>query len=66
MGIIKFIPYIYLVAAAFFLYDGIDKLNSGEGNYWMSLILAAVATFMFFFRLRFAKKFEERRRNPNQ
>ena len=64
MSILKYTPYTYLIVAAFFIYDGIDKYNEGLSNYWLSFLLAALAVFMFYFRRRFAKKFEERNRQP--
>jgi positive regulator of sigma E activity len=64
MSILKYTPYIYLIVAAFFIYDGIDKYNSAISNYWLSFLLTALAIFMFYFRRRFAKKFEERNRQP--
>ncbi|TYA92356.1 hypothetical protein [Seonamhaeicola marinus] len=51
--------YVYLVFAGLFLYDGISKLTNGENGY-LSLGLAALAIFMFFFRRKFSKKFQDR------
>jgi uncharacterized membrane protein len=56
----KIFQYAYLVFAVLFLYDAITKyLNSGMVAY-TSILLAALAVFMFFFRSKFAKKFEKR------
>ena len=63
MNYLKFTPYIYLIFGLFFAYDGITKINSGE-SYWMSFLVAGLAFFMFFFRKRFAKKFEDRSKGP--
>lgn len=62
MNYLKYTQYVYLVFSAFFIYDGVMKLNSGESP-WVSFIIAAVALFMFFFRRNFAKKFENRNKN---
>ncbi|MEC5164983.1 putative membrane protein [Flavobacterium sp. PL11] len=62
MNYLKFTQYVYLVFGAYFVYDGITKLNNPAlgGSPWLSFIIAAVAVFMFFFRRKFAKKFEDR------
>ncbi|WP_223551088.1 hypothetical protein [Aestuariivivens sp. NBU2969] len=52
----KFFQYAYLIFAILFIYDAINKyVNEGVVAY-TSLLLAATAVFMFFFRRRFAKK----------
>ena len=52
----KFFQYAYLIFAVLFIYDAINKyVNEGVVAY-TSLLLAATAVFMFFFRRRFAKK----------
>jgi hypothetical protein len=45
------------------VYDAISKWNDGTDKPWLSVMLAALAFFMFFFRTYFAKKFDDR--NPN-
>jgi hypothetical protein len=63
MKIFKFFQYAYLLFAIIFLYDVISKyLDSGDIDY-MSLLLAGAAVFMFFFRKRFNKKFENKEGN---
>lgn len=62
MNYLKYTQYIYLVFGALFIYVGITKINTPESP-WLSFIIAAVAVFMFFFRRKFAKKFED---NSNQ
>ncbi len=53
----KIFQYAYLVFAALFIYDAIAKyVNAGEIVY-PSILLAALAIFMFFFRRKFSKKF---------
>lgn len=56
MKIVKFFQYAYLIFAALFIYDAIT--NWGQGRAYGSLLLAATAIFMFFFRRRFNKRFD--------
>ena len=60
MNYLKYTPYAYLLAAGFFIFDAITKLNEGSSQYWISLLLAAIAVFVFFFRKRYARRFAER------
>lgn len=62
MNYLKFTQYVYLVFGAYFIYTGITQWQSGE-NPWLSFIIAALAIFMFFFRRKFAKKFEDNNKN---
>lgn len=62
MGYLKYTQYVYLVFAIYFIYDGITKLNAGNDTPWLSFLIAGMAIFMFFFRRKFAKKYED----PNQ
>ena len=59
MGYFKLIPYLFLVFATLFLIDGIVRLNNGE-NPVISFLFTGVAIFMFFFRRKYYKKFENR------
>ena len=60
MKFIKFFQYAYLFFAILFLYDLVAKyMKSGEIAY-MSLILGLTAVFMFFFKKKFNKKFDNR------
>lgn len=45
------------------VYDAVTKWNE-DPKPWLSVVLAGLAFFTFFFRSKFAKKFEDRR-NPN-
>lgn len=45
----KYTPYLYLVAALFFVFDGIMRIQEGKAPY-ISFVFVAVAVFMFFFR----------------
>lgn len=63
MNLLKYTQYAYLVAGILFLVDGTMKLNSGESNAYIILGLGVVAIGMFFFRRKFAKKFDEKNNN---
>ena len=60
MNYLKYTPYAYLLAAAFFLYDAFAKYTDNDNSYLISLLFATIAVFVFLFRKRYAKKFEER------
>ncbi|WP_369997168.1 hypothetical protein [Winogradskyella sp.] len=60
MKILKLFQFAYLIFAALFLWDVISNWNVDRSRSYMSLFFAALAIFMFFFRKRFAKKFEDR------
>ena len=64
MNYLKFTQYVYLGFGAYFIQDGITKLNdSNLGSPWLSFIIAGLAVFMYFFRRKFAKKFDDRNKN---
>ncbi|WP_027137205.1 hypothetical protein [Gaetbulibacter saemankumensis] len=56
----KIFQYAYLVFAALFLYDGISKLSDGTHGAYVSFGLAALAVFMYFFRRKFRKKYDNK------
>jgi hypothetical protein len=58
MNYLKYTQYVYLIFGAYFVYDGFSKMNAGDDTPWLSFIIAGLAFFMFFFRRKFAKKFE--------
>ncbi|KFF07064.1 hypothetical protein [Flavobacterium reichenbachii] len=60
MGYLKYTQYVYILFAAYFVYDGFTKLSEGNDTSTLSFIIAGMAVFMFFFRRRFVKKFDER------
>ncbi len=66
MNYLKYTQYVYLLAAAFFLYDGVSKYNSADESPWFSLVLGVVSLFMFFFRRKFAKKFDNYDQNKDK
>lgn len=59
MGYLKVVAYIYLVAAIYLLGDAIWRVTNGD-NAVISFVLSGLAFFMFFFRLRFSKKFQDK------
>ncbi|MBT8260750.1 MAG: hypothetical protein HKO92_03600 [Flavobacteriaceae bacterium] len=60
MKLLKILQYVYLFFFVFFLYDAIANWNSEKGIPYLSLGLAAMALFMFFFRRKYRKRFEDR------
>jgi hypothetical protein len=64
MKYLKFTSYAYLAVALFSLYDGIMKWDDQAQGPWLSFGIAAVCVFMFFFRAKYSKRFEDR--NSNQ
>ncbi|GGG40719.1 hypothetical protein [Bizionia arctica] len=60
MKIFKFFQYAYLFFAVIFIYDAVDEYMETGVIAYTSLLLAAAAVFMFFFRKRFNKKFENK------
>ena len=58
MNYLKYTQYVYLLFSFYFVYDGFTKLNTDNDTPWLSFIIAGLAVFMFFFRRKFAKKFE--------
>lgn len=60
MKLLGFFQYVYLVFAVLFLYDAYAQWTNDNGSRaLMSLLLAALAVFIFFFRKRFRKKFDD-------
>ena len=64
MKYLKFTSYAYLVIALICIYDGITKWHDGATqDHWLSFGIAVVAIFMFFFRTKYSKRFEDRNSN---
>ena len=59
MGYLKYVSYLYLVAAVFFLYKAIMRIQADESPL-IEFLIAGLAVFMFFFRRWNQKKFEDR------
>jgi len=64
MNYLKITKYIYLLIGFIMVYDAISKWSDAEKP-WLSVVLAGLAFFTFFFRSGFAKKFEDRK-NQNK
>jgi len=60
MKILKIFQYAYIIFAALFLWDAVSNWSTDRSRSYMSLVFTALAIFMFFFRKRFGKKFEDR------
>jgi uncharacterized membrane protein len=60
MKLAKFFQYAYLIFAVLFLFDAINKYIKTDTVAYTSLLLAALAIFMFFFRQKFRKKYENK------
>lgn len=54
----KIFQYAYLVFSVVFVYDGITKWRDNPNDAYISFGLAALAIFMYFFRRKFAKKYD--------
>nr|WP_026754983.1 hypothetical protein [Sediminibacter sp. Hel_I_10] len=61
MKILQFFQYVYLFFAALFIYDGISYIGSDSSRVIISFVFAGLAIFMFFFRKKFRKKFDNRK-----
>ncbi len=60
MKIYKFFHYAYLIFAVLFIIDAVQNWGRGSRTY-ISLGLAALAIFVFFFRRRFMKRYENKK-----
>jgi hypothetical protein len=60
MNYLNITKYIYLVVGCIMAYDAFSKWDDATDKPYLSLALAGLAFFTFFFRSRFNKKFEER------
>jgi positive regulator of sigma E activity len=59
----KYTQYAYLIAGVILLIDGVMKLNAADKNAYLIMAMGVVAIGLFFFRRKFAKKFEDRNKN---
>jgi len=58
MKLFKIFQYAYIVFAVLFVYDAFAEYNTTGKIKYLSLFLAALAIFMFFFRKKFNNKFD--------
>lgn len=56
----KFFQYAYLIFAVLFLADAYSDYNNDGVVPYAKLLLGILAVFMFFFKRKFSKKFENR------
>ena len=63
MVYLKYISYVYLFAAGFFLVDALLRIKENE-NPTLSFVLMTLSVFMYFFRRRYDKKFEQTNKKP--
>ncbi|MEM6516452.1 MAG: hypothetical protein AAF688_09750 [Bacteroidota bacterium] len=60
MKILQFFQYAYLIFAALFIYDAVTNIGTDNTQAIISFVFAGLGVFMFFFRKRFQKKFNNR------
>jgi hypothetical protein len=59
MRYLNITKYVYLIAGLFFAFDAATHWNE-QPKPWVSVGIALVSVFLFFFRNHFAKKFKNR------
>lgn len=59
MNYLKYTQYVYLVAAIFFAVKAVQIWNEDNDQHFLFLGIAILAVFMFFFRRKYARRFEE-------
>ncbi len=60
MKAVKLFQYAYLFFAVLFIYDAISNWTIDRSRAYISLGFTALAIFMYFFRKKFNKKFEDK------
>ncbi len=56
----RYFEYAYLFFAAFFIFEAIKIWNTERNRAYLFLFFVCIAIFMFFFKRRFRRKFEDR------
>ncbi len=56
----RYFEYAYLFFAAFFIFEAIKVWNTERNRAYLFLFFVCIAIFMFFFKRRFRRKFEDR------
>lgn len=64
MKYLKYTQYVYLVAAIIFAIRAVEIWDKEREQAYISIGITITSIFMFFFRRKFAKKFEDRNANP--
>ena len=62
MTVLKFFQYLYLIFFGLLTYEGIKLWDENRQRAYVMFFLAVIALFMFFFRKKFRKRFEDRRK----
>ena len=60
MKAVKLFQYAYLFFAVLFIYDAISNWSTDRSRAYISLGFTGLAIFMYFFRKKFNKKFEDK------
>jgi len=60
MNFLKYTPYLYLIVGIFLIFDVFFNWSETGTINWLNFILAVLAISMFFFRMKFMKKFQDR------
>ncbi|WP_338408831.1 LPXTG cell wall anchor domain-containing protein [uncultured Flavobacterium sp.] len=60
MKYLQYTQYIYLVAAVLFALKTAEIWDQDNDQHFLFLGITLLSVFMFFFRRRFSKKFEDR------
>ncbi|MDX1762610.1 MAG: hypothetical protein R3218_10690 [Christiangramia sp.] len=56
----RYFEYAYLAFAAFFLFEAIRIWGTERNRAYLFLFFVCIAIFMFFFKRRFRRKYEDR------
>lgn len=66
MNYLKITQYAYLIAGCIFAVDAFIRFRDQDQNAPVSAIFAGIGIFMFFFRRRFAKRFEAQKKSKSE
>ncbi|BDB54515.1 hypothetical protein GENT5_08200 [Flavobacterium ammoniigenes] len=66
MMYLKYTPYLYLILGIYLIINSVMNWNNPAENSQLTLLFAAIAIFLFGFRLRYAKRFEARKNNRTE
>ncbi|MCB7481525.1 hypothetical protein [Christiangramia sediminis] len=56
----RYFEYAYLMFAAFFLFEAVRIWSTERNRAYLFIFFVCVAIFMFFFKRRFRRKYEDR------
>lgn len=65
MNYLNITKYLYLLIGAVMIFDAVSKWNQ-DPKPWLSVVLAGAAIFTYFFRNKFSKKFEDRKKQNQE